>query len=106
MGNDAAERTESATPRRRQKEREKGNVAKSRDMDAALVMVAGIALLAVFSKFMGHRILNMMRETFSNLKVADIDVTNILGITLPYFRELAIILLPFFVLLVVHTFPF
>ena len=101
MGNDAAERTESATPRRRQKEREKGNVAKSRDMDAALVMVAGIALLAVFSKFMGHRILNMMRETFSNLKVADIDVTNILGITLPYFRELAIILLPFFVLLVI-----
>ena len=32
MGNEAAERTEEATPRRRQKEREKGNVAKSRDM--------------------------------------------------------------------------
>ena len=33
MGNEAAERTEEATPRRRQKEREKGNVSKSRDMD-------------------------------------------------------------------------
>ena len=45
MGNDAAEKTEQATPRRRDKEREKGNVSRSLDMDAALVMVAGIALL-------------------------------------------------------------
>ncbi len=104
MGNDAAERTEEATQRRRQKEREKGNVSKSRDMDAALVMVASVALLAVFAKFMGEAILNMMRETFSHLNdAAHLDATNILGITLPYFRELGIILLPFFVLLVIFA---
>ena len=101
MGNDAAERTEQATPRRRNKEREKGNVAKSKDMDAALVMVSGVALLAVFSKHMGQTILNMMRETFSYLKYSDMDTSNILGIMLPYFQKLAIILLPFFVLLVI-----
>ncbi len=101
MGNEAAERTEEATPRRRQKEREKGNVSRSRDMDAALVMVAGVALLAVFARFMGEAILNMMRETFSHLTMTDIDATNILGILLPYFRQLGIILLPFFVLLVI-----
>lgn len=101
MGNDAAERTEEATQRRRQKEREKGNVSKSRDMDAALVMVAGVALLAVFAKFMGEAILNMMRETFSNLNYTNIDATNALGILMPYFKQLGIILLPFFVLLVI-----
>ena len=101
MGNETAERTEQATPRRRQKERDKGNVAKSRDMDAALVMVSGVALLAVFSKHMGQTILDMMRETFSYLKYSDIDASNILGIMLPYFQKLAIILLPFFVLLVI-----
>ena len=56
MGNEAAERTEEATQRRRQKEREKGNVSKSRDMDPALVMVASVALLAVFARFMGEAI--------------------------------------------------
>ncbi len=102
MGNDGAERTEEATTRRRQKEREKGNVSKSRDMDAALVMVSGIALLAVFAKYMGETILNMMRETFSHLHTAkDIDLGNVLGVMLPYFQQLGYILLPFFVLLVI-----
>ncbi len=102
MGNDAAERTEEATQRRRQKEREKGNVSKSKDMDAALVMVAGVALFAVFAKFMSETILNMMRETFSHLNNAvDIDVSNVLGLLLPYFQKLGMIVLPFFVLLVI-----
>ena len=104
MGNDAAERTEQATPRRRQKERDKGNVSKSRDMDAALVMVTGIALLAVFAKYMNETILNMMRENFSHLSdAANIDVTNVLGAMLPYFKILGMILLPFFVLLVIFA---
>ena len=101
MGNEAAERTEEATARRRQKEREKGNVAKSRDMDAALVMVASVALLFVLAKHMGQAILDMMRETFSYLKYSNIDTSNVLAIMLPYFQKLAIILLPFFVLLII-----
>ena len=100
MGNDAAEKTEEATHRRRQKEREKGNVSKSKDMDAALVMVAGIALLAVFSKLMYETIFNMMRETFAHLN-PHLDPNNVMGIMLPYFRELGVILLPFFVLLLI-----
>ena len=50
MGNEAAEKTEEATSRRRTKERERGNVAKSKDMESAMVMVGGIALLGVFAK--------------------------------------------------------
>ena len=56
MGNDAAEKTEEATTRRRTKERERGNVSKSRDMDSALVMVASVAFLGVFAKNMGNTI--------------------------------------------------
>ncbi len=104
MGNEAAERTEEATPRRRQKEREKGNVSKSRDMDAALVMVTGIGLMAIFAKYMGESILNLMRETFSHLNnYRDADPTNAIGILFPYFQQLGMILLPFFVLLVIFT---
>ena len=99
MGNDAAEKTEEATSRRRSKERERGNVAKSKDMESALVMVAGIALLAVFAKHMYSNIQSMMYETFSNLNPSSIDTTSIVGIMYPYFKYLGIIVLPFFVLL-------
>ena len=52
MGNEsAAEKTESATPRRREKERERGNISKSRDLAAALVMTVSVALLALMGKF-------------------------------------------------------
>ena len=103
MGNDAAEKTEEATTRRRTKERERGNVSKSKDMDSALVMVAGVALLALFSKGMIENIQNMMRETFSNLSVANVDVNNIMGLLLPYFYRLANIVMPFFVLLLIFS---
>ena len=101
MGNEAAEKTEEATTRRRQKERERGNVAKSKDMESAMVMVAGIALLLVFSKHMYTTIINMMHETFTNLNPAQIDTSIAVGMFYPYFKYLGIIVLPFFVLMVI-----
>ncbi len=103
MGNEGAEKTEEATPRRRRKERERGNVAKSRDMDAALVMTAGIALLAVLGKNMYQTMLNMLRNTFTNLHVELVDSNNVMGVLVPYFQYLAYIVLPFFVLLVIFA---
>ena len=101
MGNDAAEKTEEATERRRRKERERGNVSKSKDMDSALVMTGGIALLAILGKNMFNTILDMMRETFAHLNPNNIDINDISGLLLPYFRFLGIIVLPFLVLLVI-----
>lgn len=103
MGNEAAERTEEATTRRRTKERERGNVSKSKDMDSALVMIAGMALLAVFSRSMFQTIQSMMRNTFSNLNPSEIQADNILGLLLPYFNYLGLIVLPFMVLLVIFA---
>ncbi|MCQ2739540.1 MAG: flagellar biosynthesis protein FlhB [bacterium] len=101
MGNEAAEKTEEATERRRSKERERGNVSKSKDFESALVMTGAIGLLAIFAGHMFFNITQMMRETFSTLSPANIDVTNISGIMYPYFKELGIIVLPFFVLLLI-----
>ncbi len=101
MGNDAAEKTEEATSRRRSKERERGNVAKSKDMESAMVMVGGIALLCVFFKHMYNNIISMMQETFSNLNPNSIDTSSILAILIPYFKYLGIIVVPFFVFLAI-----
>ena len=101
MGNEAAEKTEEATARRRQKERERGNVSKSKDFESALVMAAAIGLLAILAKYMYSTLLSMMQATFSNLNPNDIDTSSIIGILYPYLRYYGFIVLPFFVLLVI-----
>ena len=101
MSNEGAERTEEATTRRRSKERERGNVAKSKDMESAMVMVGGIGLLAILSKYMFEKITSMMRETFSNLNPYSVDTSDIIGILYPYFKYLGIIVVPFLVLLAI-----
>ncbi len=52
----AGDKTEEATPRRRQKERERGNVAKSKDLAAASVLLGGMVML----RFGGHMILRYL----------------------------------------------
>lgn len=101
MGNDAAEKTEEATTRRRTKERERGNVSKSKDMESAMVMVGGIALLGMLAKYMYSNMINMMRDTFSNLNPNSLDTSSIVGLLYPYFRYLGIIVLPFLILLAI-----
>ena len=88
MGNEAAEKTEEATTRRRTKERERGNVAKSKDMESAMVMIGGIALLGVFARHMYTNIQNMLRETFVNLNPNSIDTSSIVGMMYPYLNTL------------------
>lgn len=99
MGNDASEKTEEATARRRQKERDRGNVAKSKDFESALVMAGAIALLAVLAKYMYNMMLSMMHDTFSNLEY--FDASNAIGMMYPYFKYYGMIVLPFFVLLAI-----
>lgn len=97
MSNEAAEKTEEATSRRRSKERERGNVSKSKDYESAWIMLGSIALLGVFSKHMFNEITSMLRDTFSNLDYTNIDSSNISGLMYPYFKELGLIVLPFFI---------
>jgi len=96
MGNETAEKTEEATSRRRTKERERGNVAKSKDMESAMVMIGGIALIGVFAKYMYTNIQSMMQNAFTNLNPYTIDTSSIVGMLYPYFRYLGKIVLPFF----------
>ncbi|MDD4835604.1 MAG: flagellar biosynthesis protein FlhB [Dethiosulfovibrio sp.] len=44
----AQEKTEPATPRKRQKEREEGRVAKSQDLGAGVVIISGLLMLLLF----------------------------------------------------------
>ncbi|QDU72171.1 flagellar biosynthesis protein FlhB [Mucisphaera calidilacus] len=52
MAESAQEKTEPATPRRRQKAREEGNVAKSMDLTASVALLLGVALLYMLGRQM------------------------------------------------------
>jgi len=96
MGNEsAAEKTESATTRRRDKERERGNISQSKDLSSALVVTASIALLIAMGPSMMEKISNLLRFTFTNINPKTICTDNVMGILMPYVNSCASILVPF-----------
>ena len=95
MANQGAEKTEEATPRRRSKEREKGNIPKSQDFDAALMATIGIALIGAFSSKILSNIHTMLYTTFTQLRPENISTDDILTVIMPYVTIATDILLPF-----------
>jgi flagellar biosynthetic protein FlhB len=103
LANSASERTEEATPRRKQKEREKGNISKSQDFNAALIVTIGVGILGAFSSNIISSIKTMLYYTFTHLNPKYISQDDILLILLPFVKALSQILLPFLVLLAIST---
>lgn len=98
MANTAAERSEKATSKRRQKEREQGNVPKSQDLTAAFVITIGVAVLGLYSGQILSIIQTMLYDCFTHLNPKDISNDDIMLILMPYVRSMAQILVPFLLL--------
>ena len=97
----AAERTEAATPRRRSKEREKGNISKSKDMASAFVVTIGVVLISTFSSQILTAIQERLRYAFTHIHPDEITTDDILAILVPYVQTAGEIMIPFMVLLAV-----
>ncbi len=63
--NDAQEKTEQATPRRRAEAREKGQIPRSRELSTMLVLLVGAGTLAATSKHLGDSLFELFRSTLS-----------------------------------------
>jgi len=61
----AGDRTEEATPRRREKEREAGRVARSRDLAASLVLLGAMLFLRYGGARMGYEMLSIAEQTIT-----------------------------------------
>jgi len=61
----AGEKTEKATPKKREEERKKGRVAKSQDVNTALLLLFSFIILAVLGTFMKERMLNLYTSSFT-----------------------------------------
>ncbi|MGN1124776.1 MAG: flagellar biosynthesis protein FlhB [Candidatus Gastranaerophilaceae bacterium] len=101
MANDGPEKTEEATPRRRSKEREKGNIAKSKDLMSAITVTLGIVLLGAFSGWIMNRFILAMHLAFTNINPKNIDINEMIGLMAPHVRIMGEAALPFMISLLV-----
>lgn len=99
----ADERTEEATPKRRQDERKKGNISKSQDMTSSLTVCAGVGLLFVLAPIILEKLKNLLYYTCTHLKPDEIEVNDIIAIFAPYAKITGEILLPFLLGLMITT---
>ncbi|MEW5956483.1 MAG: flagellar biosynthesis protein FlhB [Chloroflexota bacterium] len=70
-----SERTEAATPYRRQEARDKGQVAKSVEINSALMMVTTFWLLTIITPYTYNALSTLMQRSFSALSTTDITLT-------------------------------
>ena len=90
-------KTEEATPRRREKERNKGNIAKSQDLNSAITISAGCALMAALAAKIIDGSKVMLYETFTHLRPDTIPEDDVFAILVPFAKHIAEIMLPFLI---------
>ena len=91
----AGEKTEKATPKKRQDSRKKGQVLKSQEVSAAALLLIMFGFMFVYAKIIYERLANLMKDFFIN----DIFIENItaevaLEIYFDMLMEMAVMLLP------------
>ncbi len=69
------ERTEQASPKRKKEAREKGNVAKSTEVNSVLVLLTGIILLRIMGPWLFQRVGAMSMESFALINTPVMDHT-------------------------------
>jgi flagellar biosynthetic protein FlhB len=97
---DGAERTERATERRRRDAREKGQVAKSVEVNTLLMFGAGLIALNFFALVMLGNFSDMVKYALSNCASLKPTELNIVNLSAFYLSKIAAILGPLFSILV------
>lgn len=98
----AGEKTEKATPKKRQDSRKKGQVLKSQDVTAALTLLSVFLFMFVAAGFMRDRFFIFFRESFTHfISIPMLDIEQTMLIFIPIIMQMAIILLPIMAVAVV-----
>ena len=88
------EKTEQATPKRREDTRKKGQVARSTELSSVAILAAGLLALAALGSYLLERLSNFMVDTLTNGIYAELDSINILGYILGWSRDYAMMVAP------------
>ncbi|SMB82334.1 flagellar biosynthetic protein FlhB [Desulfonispora thiosulfatigenes DSM 11270] len=101
---ESGEKTEDATPKKKQDSRKKGQIAKSQDFNAALVLIALVSSLYGGRGYFGGKIQNFMKFVFAHeikMPLTDDYIFNLFGVVLQFFLTL---MAPIFIVAMVFGF--
>lgn len=73
----AEEKTEKATPKKRQDERKKGKVAKSQDINTAFLLFFCFTALVVFGSYMKNGLITLYQHTFTEFIHWDVTIESV-----------------------------
>ncbi len=68
------EKTEKATPKKKEEARRKGEVAKSRELPSVAVLLSGLITLTLFGSYIYSHIQVIMKESFSLITMGDLSM--------------------------------
>ncbi len=95
------ERTEQATPKRREDARKKGRVAQSREVPSALVLTAALVVFFFLGSWMFWQISEIMKEIFRNMGTFQFQEVSIYNLFQEVCWELFLVLMPLMFLVVI-----
>jgi len=95
-------RTEKATPRRRRKAREEGNVPRSEEVSKVVVLVVGVVSLRFFIKFIGKNMFDIFIFIFHSFNM-EISKNSTYYLLIYCMQKILIILLPVLLLIAIAS---
>jgi flagellar biosynthetic protein FlhB len=88
------DKTEAATPKRREEARKKGDVARSRELGSVAVLLAGVIYLIFTSKSLTVKLGNQIKETFRLIPQVNRDDFNLVELVNHTVQDTLIFMLP------------
>ncbi|AIQ47847.1 flagellar biosynthesis protein FlhB [Paenibacillus sp. FSL R7-0273] len=88
------DKTEKATPKKRQDARKKGQIAKSPEVSGAVVLLAAVLSLTIFGGFMKKHVLTLFLDVFQNRMEMDVTAENVARMFNEYGLQILILLAP------------
>jgi flagellar biosynthetic protein FlhB len=90
----AQEKTESATPKKRQDARQKGQVAKSMELPAAFILFFSFLSFYIFGGYMKDQLTHVFRSVFYDYLLMDISIENVVMLFQQLFMQSMLIITP------------
>jgi flagellar biosynthetic protein FlhB len=103
MAESDQEKTEEATQKRQEESREKGQVAKSRELPSVAILLAGLVYFWFGAQGMVRDIMKMMKQTFSAAGTMTIDINTIQSIMVDFLYELFVITMPILIVVTIAS---
>ncbi|MEV3425333.1 flagellar biosynthesis protein FlhB [Paenibacillus larvae] len=100
----SGEKTEKPTPKKREEAKKKGQVAKSMEIPASLILFFTFLGLLLFSGFMKDRLLGLVTYTLEHDLVMNVTLNNVQMMFLHLIGEAFLLLAPIFIISVVIAF--